>query len=184
MKNPRIYLRALEPDDYMTTYKWRQDPEYQDGVASTARYVSMETERKWLERVITNHEKGLEVRLGIVLKESEEFIGMIYLTEIDHINKNASIGSLIGEKEHRRKGYITEARTLILVHGFNELGLERISGYVVEYNEGSSRSYEKLGFHKDGVLRNAIYKKGEFQNIVVYSLLKSEFNTQFPAGHS
>lgn len=171
----RIYLRALEPEDYKITYTWRQDSTYQKGVESMKRYVSMNTEKRWIDDVIVKHEKGQEVRLGIVLKESDELIGMVFLKNINYINKSAKSGSIIGVDDKRGKGIIGEARYELFKYAFYELGLERIYTHIVEYNVRSIKSGEKFGYVKEGVLRNAVYKEGKFHNVIVYSMLREEF---------
>ena len=175
----RIYLRALEPDDYKSIFKWRHDPIYQSGVASMKRYVSMDTERKWIDEVISKHEKGDEIRLGIVQKEANELIGLIYLTNINYINKNAMISFMIGENDLRGRGFVNEAQIEILKYAFYELGLERIYAHILESNTSSIKSVEKFGYAQEGILRNAVYKEGKFQNVVIYSILKQEFINKY-----
>ncbi len=175
----RIYLRALEIEDYKKIHEWRKDPIYQAGVVSMKRFTSSETEKKWVESVIDKHEKTQEVRLAIVLKSNDEIIGSQSLTSIDLINKNAVINSWIGDNNHRKKGYIQEARYLILRYGFQELGLERISAEILEENIASRKAGENCGYLQEGILRNAVFKEGKFHNLVVYSVLKDEFYQKF-----
>lgn len=171
----RIYLRALEISDHLTTYQWRHDPSYLQGVVSTKRYISSETEKEWMIQAIKSHEQLKSVRLAIVLKETEDFIGMIYLTNIDMIHRNAVVGSLIGPDQHRGMGYVFEARYLLFEYAFNELGLNRISANILEDNKASRKSVEKFGYVQEGVMRDAVYKDGSFKNLISYAMLKNEF---------
>ena len=175
----RIYLRALEIDDYKRIHAWRMDPGYQSGVASMKRFSSSETEKKWLENVINKHEQTIEIRLAVVLKENDEMIGLASLTKIDLINRNAVINTWIGEVEHRKKGYIQEARYLIFKYGFQELGLERISATILEGNVASRKSVERFGYVQEGVLRKAVYKEGKYHDLIAYSFLKDEFYKKY-----
>ena len=174
-ENFRIYLRALEPDDFMKTSKWRHDDLYQQGVASPNRFISSITEKNWTENAIKNHEQGKEIRLAVVLKENHEMIGMVYLTGINHINRTAAVGSLIGIEENRGQGYISEARYLLFEYAFMQLNLQRISATILENNVSSRKSVEKFGYVREGLLRNAVYKDGKYHNLVAYSMLKNEF---------
>lgn len=175
----RIYLRALEIDDYKRIHAWRMDPGYQTGVASMKRFTSSETEKKWMENVIARHEQTKEIRLAIALNENNEMIGLVSLTKIDLINRNAVINSWIGEVEQRKKGYIQEAHYLIFKYGFQELGLERISATILEGNIASRKSGEKFGYVQEGVLRKAVYKEGKYHNLIAYSVLKDEFYKKY-----
>ena len=174
-ENFRIFLRALEFDDFNKTLKWRHDSVYQKGVASTNRFISVETEKKWIENAIKNHEQGTEIRLAVIIKEDEEMIGMVYLTNINYINGTAIMGSLLGVDENRGKGYITEARYLLFEYAFMQLNLQRISATILENNVSSRKSVEKFGYVREGLLRNAVFKNGEYHNLVAYSMLKDEF---------
>ena len=178
----RVYLRALEPEDYLITQAWRNDPVYQAGVASVKRFISIDTEKRWIENAIKEHENLKALRLAVVLKETDEMVGMVFLTDINMIYKSAKVGSLIGSNENRGKGYITEARFLLFEYAFMELGLERISATILEDNYASIKSAERVGYVKEGVLRNAVYKDGEFKNIIAYSILRDEFITRYKSG--
>jgi RimJ/RimL family protein N-acetyltransferase len=96
MELTRVYLRAIEPEDYLTSYKWRNDHDLMNGVIDIPRFVSKETERKWVLKAIDEHEKGQSVRLAICLKENDQHIGYIYLLAIDYQNKSCEASTLIG----------------------------------------------------------------------------------------
>ncbi len=178
-KSFRISLRALEPEDYLKTVKWRNEGIYLQGVVSTKRFVSPETEKRWIEDAIKKHESGEAVRLAIILKKTNEMIGMIFITNIDYINKNGCVGSFLGSNDNRGKGYISEARYLLFKYAFDELGLERLYGNILEDNTSARKSAEKFGYVKEGVLRNAVYKDGQFKNLIAYSMLKKEFYEKY-----
>ncbi len=180
----RIYLRALKLNDSEKTISWRHDTIYQQGVISTTRFISIETERSWIENAIKNHEQGKEIRLAVVLKESQEMIGMVYLTGINYINRTAVIGSLLGVEENRGKGYISEARYLLFEYAFMQLNLQRISANILENNVSSRKSVEKFGYVREGLLRNAVYKDGKYHNLVAYSMLKVEFVKKYLANNT
>lgn len=175
----RIYLRALEPEDHKKIHKWRRDPEYQRGVISTKRYTSKETERKWIKNAIERHESGDDIRLGVVIKETDELIGLVYLSSINHVHKRASFGSWIGEPNNRGEGYVTEARHQLMRYAFDELELRRIEACILKSNDASRRSVEKFGYTKEGVKRKHTYKNGKYNDVIVYSILKSEYRKMY-----
>ena len=73
----RVYLRALEPDDYKTSIKWRKNDQIWDMVVGPKYFVSEAYEKKWVEDVIFNSINKLV--LAICLKEASEHIGYSYL---------------------------------------------------------------------------------------------------------
>ncbi|OAH11313.1 GNAT family N-acetyltransferase [Streptomyces jeddahensis] len=60
--------------------------------------------------------------------------------------------------------------------GFGELGLHRISAAIGPENHASIRVVEKLGFTREGILRDHVFTNSEWRNSVLYSLLKHEWN--------
>lgn len=177
MKLDRIYLRSLEVDDHIQTYSWRQDPTYINNVTSFRRFVNIDTEKKWMETIIEKHARGEEIRLAVVEKKTNEFIGMVSLIEIDHMNKNAAFQWMIGPAEKRGRGFAFEAAAKIIHYGFNQLGLVRIWGQVLDDNDnvlGFSKRFPKV-IQKEGLLKNAIFKNGEFRNLTIIAILKEDF---------
>jgi RimJ/RimL family protein N-acetyltransferase len=169
----RVYLRALEPDDYKTSIKWRNDDEIWNMVGGPRYFVSEAYEKKWVEDAISNSSK---ISLAICLKESHEYIGNAYLTDIDWINRTAISGSLIGEKKYWSKGLGTEARLLLNKFAFYERGINRIWAKVLEDNIASQKMLEKCGYKKEGLMRQAVYKNGTFKNLVIMSVLREDFD--------
>lgn len=174
-----IYLRALEADDYLKTYEWRNDPVYRRGVGAHYRYVNKEIERKWIESVIDKHAKGEEVRLAIIKSGTDEFIGMVSLIDIDFQNRNAQFQWMIGPSTKRGHGYALFAGIKIADYAFRELGLVRVWGAVLEDNRNVMRFADRFEdtIKKEGVLRNAIFKDGQFKNLVILGIIKDEFYT-------
>jgi len=168
----RVYLRALEIEDYKTTFKWRQDVDIQYGFSDKKVFVSSENEKKWIENIINDFSK---VSLGICLKENDKLIGLTFLTDIDMHNKTGHCPSLIGDKEHWGKGLATEARMLILHHAILDRGLNRIWARIVSDNIASIRMCEKCGYKKEGEFKQSRFKNGSFVDEFYYAVLKEDF---------
>lgn len=170
----KVYLRALEPDDYKNSIKWRKDDEIWDMLVGQKYFVSEAYEKKWVEESIFS--KTNKLSLAICLKETDEHIGYAYLSNIDWKNRSATSGKLIGNKKHWGKGYGTETTILILYHAFYILGLERIESRQLVNNIGSIKALEKCGYIKEGVLRKAVFKNGKFQDLNIMSVLREDYD--------
>ncbi len=170
----RVYLRALEPDDYETTYPWRLDEEIWANVVGPKYFVSMEYEKRWVSDTILS--PGNSLKLAICLKEDHKHIGLVSLTNIDRSNGVAQCSILIGEKSLWGKGLGTAAILLILHHGFYTLGLTRIEARQLLSNRASVRLFEKCGFRIEGVLRKAVFKDGRHRDLNQLSILREEFD--------
>jgi RimJ/RimL family protein N-acetyltransferase len=81
----------------------------------------------------------------------------------------------IGDKRFWNQGYGTEAMRLMVSHGFNDLNFHRIFLHVFDTNPRAVRSYEKVGFQHEGRLREARYLEGRYVDVLVMSILKSEW---------
>lgn len=118
-----------------------------------------------------------EFKLGIVLKETSEVVGVVTLSQIDQQKKSAQIGFWIGKK-HWRKGLTTEAVRLALKFGFTELKLDRINAWTFGSNIGSKKVMEKCGLKLEGVTQKAYFKFNEYHDKLNYSILRAEWNDQ------
>lgn len=171
-KTIRVFLRALEPEDYKLSVQWRQDDDLWFYYGGHRLYVSSANEKKWVEDRIFDKENA---SLAICIKETGEYIGNTFLTDVDYINRSGHCPAFIGAKEHWGKGYGTDARILILKHAFHDRGLQRIWGRVIEGNTRSLRMAEKCGYKMEGTLRKSLFRNGMFYNEHVLSVLREDF---------
>lgn len=172
----RVYLRALEPDDYKVSINWRKDNQIWDMVGGPKYFVSEAYEKKWTEDMIFNTNS---VHLAICLKETDEYIGIGSITDINWINRTAHVPSMIGEKTYWSQGLATEARILLLYFAFYERGFNRVWAVILEDNIASQKMCEKCGYKKEGILRESVYKNGEMKNQILMSVLREDFDKLF-----
>jgi len=85
------------------------------------------------------------------------------------------LGIYIGEKKFWSQGYGGEAIELMLAHGFNNLNLNRIYLRVGETNPRGIRCYERVGFIHEGRMRQARFEDGQYINVLLMSVLRSEW---------
>lgn len=90
----RVYLRALEPDDYKTSITWRKDDEIWNMLGGTKYFVSEAYEKSWVEK--TNFDSK-DLKLAVCLKENNKYIGNVYMTDINMINRSCHSHVLIGD---------------------------------------------------------------------------------------
>jgi RimJ/RimL family protein N-acetyltransferase len=100
---------------------------------------------------------------------------MLGLMDIDQINKCCEIGILIGEKEYLGKGYAQDAMQAMLEFLFQEMNFNCVYLYVFQTNKKAIQFFKRVGFKKDGVLRECVFKQGKYISKVIMSILKKEF---------
>lgn len=172
MKQIRVYLRAFESDDYLKIHQWRQDKDISRNYGGVPVFSSSINEKKWVEDKIFDKNSA---NCAICIKETDEFIGCIFLNDIDYHNRSGHVPVFMGAKQHWGKGYATDARILMLHYAFIDRGLERIWAKVLEDNTAALRMLEKCAYKTEGLLRKSIFKDGRFMNEYILSVLKEDF---------
>lgn len=168
-----VTLRAIEESDLELLRDMINDPETENMVMGYSYPVSTYQQRKWFEGL---HSRRDELRL-IIDTEQHGPIGTVMLTDIDWKNRTAISGSKITSSNNLRgRGYGTKASYALIRYGFEQLNLHCIYSYIIDYNIASQRVREKCGFRRDGVLRHKVYKNGEYHDVIVWSILREEFD--------
>jgi RimJ/RimL family protein N-acetyltransferase len=171
----RIRLAAVEREDLPTFVKWLNDPEVREGLAMYLP-MSLAQEEKWFENMLERTADSQPLKIQAQEGQAWILIGNMGLFDFDHHARSAEIGIMIGEKKYWNQGYGTEAVTLLLQHGFETLNLNRLMLRVYEDNLRAIRCYEKSGLAHDGRLRQARYHRGSYQDVLIMSILKSEWD--------
>ena len=167
----RIYLRALEPDDYKISIKWRRDDGIWDMLGGTKYFVSEAYEKSWVEKAIFDSK---DIKLAICLCENDKYIGNVYMTNIDLSRRSCHSHILIGDRDYWGKGYAKEAMLEAIEYMFKERNMHRIQATVLESNVQSLRMLQKCGYKIEGLLRGSVFKGGKYQNQYILSILDSD----------
>ncbi|WP_449537599.1 GNAT family N-acetyltransferase [Ferdinandcohnia sp. Marseille-Q9671] len=133
--------------------------------------TSIEQAEQFVAFFSKNYKEKRGIRWGIELKGEKGIIGTIGFNVWSPKHKRAEIGYEL-HPSYWRKGYATEAISEVITFGFTELGLTRIGAVVFIENASSNELLKKLGFEKEGVLRNYMYQNGVPYDTNVYSLVK------------
>ncbi len=176
LEGKRIRLRLLNPEsDAALVVCWMNDPATRDVLGDKrALPFSEETEKQWLRKLYCS-EPPEKIVFGIELKKTDRLIGVIGLHDIDWISRKTTIGIKIGLARWRGQGYGTEATKLLQEYAFETLGLNRILAEILIYNGASLQCFKRCGYHREGILRQAMYKNGQFHDVALLSILRSEW---------
>jgi RimJ/RimL family protein N-acetyltransferase len=113
--------------------------------------------------------------LGITVKEDGRLIGVGGLHQLTDPARQGELGLFLGGAEEWGRGYGTETTRLLCAHGFDVLRLNRIWLHVFADNERGMRAYARVGFRREGVLRQAAVRDGEFLDVISMSVLRGEW---------
>jgi RimJ/RimL family protein N-acetyltransferase len=131
-----------------------------------------EDEEKWYESLDPRSDR--QYSFAIESKEDSGYLGCCTVCEIDAKNRSASVGIFI-RKEQWRKGYGSDALRVLVGFCFEEINLNRVMLEVYSFNTAAIRCYEKLGFKTEGVLRQSIFRDGQYHDTVAMGMLRSEW---------
>ena len=119
-------------------------------------------------------EEGSGARLAIDRASDEAFIGWCSLTRWDPVHRSASMGYCLDDTAWGH-GYATEAARAVLVWAFEALDLNRVQAETDTRNTASAHVLEKLGFVREGTLREDCIVDGEVSDSWVYGLIRREW---------
>ncbi|WP_427894730.1 GNAT family N-acetyltransferase [Kribbella sp. GL6] len=165
-----VVLRPMDDGDYDALAAAMDDP---DVIRFTGSHgeITEEQAREWMR---TRKDQTDRLDLTIVDKASGVAVGEAVLNQWDPDNQSCSFRILIGPAGQNR-GLGSEATRLIVGYGIEKLGLHRISLGVYAFNPRAQRAYEKAGFKREGVLRDALLWDGEWVDEIVMSVLAPEW---------
>lgn len=177
-----VRLRAIVPEDWLKFHSNDQDTE--SARLSDAIYFprSEEGTRQWTLETAAKGPAGDQIMLAIENLKGE-LVGSISAHSCDSRNGTFKYGIAIF-RDHRRKGYATEAIFILLRHFFHELRYEKAGANVYSFNESSIEMQKRLGFTQEGQLRGMIFTNGRRHDELVFGMLKSEFDEKFVQNES
>lgn len=171
LKSDRLTLRKIARDDLANYITWLNDPEVNRHLSAFIPF-NMDDEIEWYE---TQHKDPHSLNLAIILNHNHKHIGSIGLMNLNHRLQQAELGIAIGEKRYWGQGYGQEAIKLLLAFGFMELNLHRIALRVDASHLAAQRCYQQCGFVEEGRLRDMIFRRGQFEDQLIMSILRPEY---------
>ena len=161
-------LRPLGVGDAEITLKWRLSPraKFLQRGAQT-----VEAQRSWIRA------RGDAGDFNFIIEYRDRPVGMVSLVEINLQHRTVEPGRLlIGEQEVVGQAPVAfEAELLLYDYAFDELGMHKLYGLVIEDNVGMLKTRLYLGYKQDGVLRDHFIFDGEHRDAIAISLLEREY---------
>ena len=176
LKTERLVLRKITKSDLLDVYEYASDPEVSRFLLWRP-HPDLSYTSQYLKLVLRNYKKQNFFDWAIALGDSNKMIGTCGFTSFDIQNNCAEIGYVLNRKYWGR-GIAVEAAKKVIDFGFNALNLQRIEVNFMPSNASSRRVAEKCGMHFEGVMKERIYVKGNYQDIEVYAITRN-FNNSF-----
>lgn len=166
----RVRLEPLGIEHFDGLRPMFDDPEGRR-MTATNRVFDDQMLRDWMSTRQDHHDRA---DFAIIDLASDRVVGEVVLNELDtdEASCNFRIG-LTGPDTYGR-GYGTEATSLVLDYAFGEVGLHRVELDVYSFNPRAQRAYEKAGFVKEGVRREALLWEGARHDVIVMGVLATD----------
>ena len=173
LETQRLRLRQLSRYDAQAVFEFRGDyqvTKYNIGDA----YAKFEQAHQLIRGIQSEYTEHRAIRWGITIKPADKVIGLVGYNYWDRNDHRGSIGFELRQDQWRR-GIMTEAICEILQFGFEQMGLNRVEADASQYNIGSISLLQKIGFLQEGIQREQYYEDGNYHDLVLFALLKSEW---------
>src|SRR5215211_4113867 len=169
----RVVLRWISEEDVDGLYRVFSDPQVMR-YWSTGPLANGEAAAELQREIALGNQNGTMLKWGLALRESNTVIGTTTLFNLSLDNGRAELGYAMGHA-HWGKGYMNEALNALVSHAFEVMELRRLEADVDPRNTASIRTLEKLGFQREGFLRERWHVNGEIQDALFYGLLRREW---------
>jgi len=114
--------------------------------------------------------EGKSIRWAIELKKDNKLIGTCGFHNWNKRHLRAEIGYELNDN-YWKIGYVFEAISEIISFGFSKLELNRIEALVYPENINSHSSLAKLGFSREGLLKEYCIFRDKKQDLIMYSMI-------------
>ncbi|KFL17349.1 pseudaminic acid biosynthesis N-acetyltransferase [Geobacillus stearothermophilus] len=167
----RARLEDMNSSHLEMVLNWRNQ-EHIRSVMFHDQIISLEEHRKWFDRV-----KEDQRTIVKIFYLDNVPLGVVNFTNIDFKNGKCSWGFYVGD-QNAPKGSGTLMGYLALNFIFEELNIRKLCAEIISFNERSIRYHQRLGFRKEGVLREHILKNNQYADVILMALFNKEWKEQ------
>ena len=169
----RLTLRRISADDVDAIFDVFSNAEVMR-YWSTPPLADRAAAVELLNEIDDSFARQVMLKWGVARRTDNQLIGTTTLYNLDFANRRAEVGYALG-RTHWGQGYMHEALQALLSYCFETLNLRRLEADVDPRNEASIKSLERLGFQREGFLRERWEVGGEIQDALFYGLLRPEW---------
>lgn len=172
IETERLTLKPLAIDDSASLLTIFSDSEVMR-YWNTAPWSTIEDALDFIHQSSASMQRQEGLTLGVYVKASGKLVGKCMLFSYDQESKRAELGFGLGRSAWG-KGYIQEAGEALIQYGFYSLGIRRIEAEIDPDNHASAKALEKLGFTREGLLRQRWEINGIVSDSALYGRLVSD----------
>jgi len=168
-----VTLRPVDEIDVDNILTWVNDKEVIGNLAAfSGKPMTRDEELAWVRKVRTSTDDRV---FTILDARTDQYVGQCGLHQIFWRSKVGRAACIISARDRHGSGLGSAAIARLLDVAFGELGLHKIWLMVFERNERSRRTWSRIGFLEEGVLRDEYFHEGAWHNMVRMGLLSHEW---------
>ena len=168
-KISKFKCRRLDVTDLENVIRWRMSPDVTKYM-NTDPVLTLDGQKKWYDRLTQSGEYYYWV-----IEVNEIPCGVINLADLDKDNKRCTWGYYVAEKKLRSFDLAVSLEMSLYDYVFDVLGLNKITGESFCLNAAAIKLHELCGCKTEGILRQHVYKNGQYFDVCVQSMLASEW---------
>ncbi|GGA60072.1 GNAT family N-acetyltransferase [Ornithinibacillus halotolerans] len=172
LETNRLILRKIEQDDAHDIFEYLSDKEVMKHYG-TEPFQTVDEAYKTISKYEAVFAEKRGIRWGITLKEEDKVIGSCFFYDMNWDHYRTDLGYILN-KDYWKRGIAQEAVKAIIQYGIENLNINRFQSVIDPPNVPSQKVVERLGFQREGLLRSYEYFSGKFDDLYMYSLLKSD----------
>ena len=163
----RVELRPLKLSDIDNIMQWINDPDIVKNFQNFKGFTKKE-ELKFLRKIFKSKNDYV---FSIFQKADGKYLGQCAINQISWQNKLGRFALFI-TKENWGKGYAEEAIRLLINYAFKKLKIHKIWGVCWATNKKAWHIYKKIGFKKEGLLRDEYFWRGKYHDLLRIAIVR------------
>ncbi len=158
----KLKMRTLKLSDINNIMTWVNDPDVVKNLQHFNKKFTRKDEEKYVKKILASKNDFV---FSFFNRETEEYVGQGGIHQISWENKLGRL-SIIVKREYWNRGYAQEILPALINYAFEKLGLHKVWLMHWKENKKAGHLYKKLGFKREGVLKDEYFWKGKYHDMV------------------
>jgi RimJ/RimL family protein N-acetyltransferase len=166
-----VILRGVEKEDIDRIREWLTDPDLLHLLGARPIPINNVDAEKLPELF-----RLREGRVLAITTRDKMLVGLIAVGNFHEFNRTAQVLVLVGDRGEWGRGYGTDALRMVTKFAFDDLNLNSLEAHIPEFNGRAMRAFEKVGYQKEGQLRQRLFLRGRYWDILVASAVRETWH--------
>ena len=163
-------LRGVEKEDIEPIREWLTDPELLHLLGARPIPITNIDADKLPELF-----RLREGRVLAITTRDKQLVGLIAVGNFHEFNRTAQVLVLIGNRGEWGRGFGTDALRMVTTFAFDDLNLNSLEAHIPEFNGRALKAFAKVGYAREGQLRQRLFLRGRYWDVVVTSALRDDW---------